>query len=205
MTRHNFLHAVFRGNNYQKENTWRRLLREPSVDNAYSNLKNKWKAFEKKKLNGDYHSQTVKWRWFNKNFTEFMILLIKFYYSLKQSFYQFSIQFYQRKNDIRKNFNIYIMSNLSVSLFRSPSLDTSEILRSKRSASLISFVTRSVEEFQNRVVQTWKSCAPANRFTKDVNSIEDGSNDFIIQKSISNLNRNDGNGQLIAANNHSVV
>ncbi|VDK77285.1 unnamed protein product [Litomosoides sigmodontis] len=50
----------------------------------------------------------------------------------------------------------------SVKWRRSPS-DVRASLRAARSASLISFVTRSVEEFRNGVLRSWRHCAPALR------------------------------------------
>lgn len=46
-------------------------------------------------------------------------------------------------------------------------------LRAARSASLISFVTRSVEEFRNGVLRSWRHCAPTLRDDSIANGTDD--------------------------------
>lgn len=75
-----------------------------------------------------------------------------------------------------KFFNI-ILNHISVKVYnnkyriwiyvkfssRSSSTDVRASLRAARSASLISFVTKSVEEFRNGVLRSWRHCAPNSR------------------------------------------
>uniref|UniRef100_A0AAF5PG60 RhoGAP domain-containing protein n=2 Tax=Wuchereria bancrofti TaxID=6293 RepID=A0AAF5PG60_WUCBA len=86
---------------------WRRMLRGPSMDNAFASLRTRWKKHGEAYLDNDNSTNSVKWR-------------------------------------------------------RSPS-DTRASLRAARSASLISFVTKSVEEFRNGVLRSWRHCAPTLR------------------------------------------
>ncbi|VDM95000.1 unnamed protein product [Thelazia callipaeda] len=82
---------------------WRRMLRGPSVDNAFTSLRTRWKKQNGLHVN-DNSGNNVKWR-------------------------------------------------------RSPVSDARVSLRAARSASLISFVTKSVEEFRNGVLRSWRHCA----------------------------------------------
>ncbi|EFO19837.1 hypothetical protein LOAG_08654 [Loa loa] len=86
---------------------WRRMLRGPSMDNAFASLRTRWKKHGEAYLDSDNSTSSVKWR-------------------------------------------------------RSPS-DVRASLRAARSASLISFVTKSVEEFRNGVLRSWRHCAPTLR------------------------------------------
>ncbi|CAG9537784.1 unnamed protein product [Cercopithifilaria johnstoni] len=86
---------------------WRRMLRGPSMDNAFASLRTRWKRHGEAYLDNDNSTSNVKWR-------------------------------------------------------RSPS-DVRASLRAARSASLISFVTRSVEEFRSGVLRSWRHCAPTLR------------------------------------------
>uniref|UniRef100_A0A915PE81 Uncharacterized protein n=1 Tax=Setaria digitata TaxID=48799 RepID=A0A915PE81_9BILA len=97
---------------------WRRMLRGPSVDNAFASLRTRWKKHGDTYIDGDNSTNSVKWR-------------------------------------------------------RSPSSDVRASLRAARSASLISFVTKSVEEFRNGVLRSWRHCAPTLRD----DTVTNGTND----------------------------
>uniref|UniRef100_A0A915BDG9 Uncharacterized protein n=1 Tax=Parascaris univalens TaxID=6257 RepID=A0A915BDG9_PARUN len=89
---------------------WRRLLRGPSVDNAITSLRNRWRN-QGERVPDAYSG--VKWR-------------------------------------------------------RSPSIEASSAsFRQARSASLISFVTKSVEEFRNGVMRGWRTRAISSRQGKE--------------------------------------
>ncbi|VDM26027.1 unnamed protein product, partial [Toxocara canis] len=93
--------------------TWRRLLRGPSVDNALTSLRTRWRNHGERLADVDTASQNVKWR------------------------RQESVLSIPRK---------------------SPSAEASSAsFRQARSASLISFVTKSVEEFRNGVMRSWRT------------------------------------------------
>ncbi|VDK64096.1 unnamed protein product [Onchocerca ochengi] len=93
-----------RETNVQSGGKWRRMLRGPSMDNAFASLRTRWKRHGEAHLDSDNSTNSVKWR-------------------------------------------------------RTPS-DVRASLRAARSASLISFVTKSVEEFRNGVLRSWRHCAP---------------------------------------------
>ncbi|MCP9266306.1 GTPase-activating protein rrc-1 [Dirofilaria immitis] len=96
-----------RETNVHSRGKWRRMLRGPSMDNAFASLRTRWKKHGEVCLDSDNSTNSVKWR-------------------------------------------------------RSPS-DMRASLRAARSASLISFVTKSVEEFRNGVLRSWRHCAPTLR------------------------------------------
>uniref|UniRef100_A0A9J2P2J0 Rho-GAP domain-containing protein n=1 Tax=Ascaris lumbricoides TaxID=6252 RepID=A0A9J2P2J0_ASCLU len=92
---------------------WRRLLRGPSVDNAITSLRNRWRNQGEQVPDGYSALHGVKWR-------------------------------------------------------RSPSVEASSAsFRQARSASLISFVTKSVEEFRNGVMRGWRTRAISSRHGKE--------------------------------------
>ncbi|OZC05026.1 hypothetical protein X798_08019 [Onchocerca flexuosa] len=96
-----------RETNVQSGGKWRRMLRGPSMDNAFASLRTRWKRHGEAYLDSNNSTNSVKWR-------------------------------------------------------RTPS-DVRASLRAARSASLISFVTKSVEEFRNGVLRSWRHCAPTLR------------------------------------------